>query len=703
MKAYKYTTLGYIVFIVILLMLFYRYTSGSFAQQLHHIELIIDIINVILLTMISKSLWLEHKNFAAISVWGLLLLLIDTKQLVIYNINLPHSVLFYMFVRYSWYAITILGLLSLLVKFIYQKREIYLLLTSFLFVTLVIIFFFSPDFIKYLSYPSYSIKLTPHIIIIYLCILLIVSIQDKYILLCLSGICLAEIGDFTITECYLQNNHIGLIYGQFCWAMGKLILSFGLLNIAKYKLYNPSNWFLNSSSVRNKFSFMIFHIAIWSFIIACIILKGISTITDSILLFIPSLSMGYALLAAIFSVSMGKQIEKPFIIMKNNIASVLEDKQLIIHSDSSLLEFQELQAFFVESYEYKTYLQKQLISLATRVAHDIKSPILIMENLISNAQPQTTETIKGQLIKQISKISYISRSMLKENKDFAGRLYGIQSIFTIAHDLVQDKQTEWAEESNVLNFSYNLKHIIWLTNEQAKIKTVLSNILNNAYEASLGATKKINFSIQLDQSNSNINIQIEDFGHGIPSSEITNILNGKSLKLNGNGIGLSSAKRLLESINGQLDISSKLNYGTVINLSFPLAKFTETYPAKLNISTNNIVILDDNITIINKWQNVFLTSQKSYQVQYFLNFNALKDYLLSLNDVNNDTTYLLDYNVFGERLTAIDIINQFKLINVYLVTNYAEDIKLQEEIAMLPIKLIPKVMLENNQDILTFH
>ncbi len=178
------------------------------------------------------------------------------------------------------------------------------------------------------------------------------------------------------------------------------------------------------------------------------------------------------------------------------------------------------------------------------------------------------------------------------------------------------------------------------------------------------------------------------------------ILAGKTLKINGNGIGLSSAQKFMVSINGALSIDSETNNGTTVKLEFPALSVPNQFASEININKQHVVIVDDSSDIINFWQEYFLFNAKHINTKYFLTFSALDSYLLQAP--NEDRTFLLDYSILGEKLTAIDVITKFKLTNVYLITNYAEDIKLQDEIKSLAIKLVPKTMLhimQNNKAI----
>ncbi len=659
--------------------------------KLIYFEFIVDCANILLSLIIFTNIRLKHKSFIILPINIILLFLMDIQYLIVYYINMRNGFILYECVTYSWYLITIAGLLSLLIRFVYGKKESYLLFASFIFMALVIIFFFSPNFIKYLHYPYYSMELSSHIIIFYLCILLIIATQNKYILLAICGLCIAEIGNFAMTECYLQNNHSGLVYGEFCWFIGILVLSIGMLNIIRCKLYNPDIWFFNSTTIRNRFSFLIFTISIWSFIIACIVMKEFSKINDNSLVFIPAIGMFYSMVTAVSSVIISKQMEKPFTLIQAKIRSLFNGDSTSSVQEFNLIEFQKLNNFIVESYEYKTSLEKHIVSMATRIAHDIKSPLQIIENLIKDQDGNNNHTFQEQFLKQINKINYISKSLLTENKKFIDSdLNGIQCLYSIVTDLISDKQIEWNTESSIINFEYRPNKIIWLSNEQSKIKNTISNLLNNAFEASNNLSS---IKVVIDMVDNQITIYIQDYGCGIDKNNLNDVLNGKSLKVNGNGIGLSTALKFMSSIDGSLIIDTEINKGTIVKLEFPNLSFPEQFATEINISTRYIIIVDDNSEIINFWQEYLLFNSKNHDVMYFLNFASLKDFLLTKPNIS-DFTYLLDYNILGEKSTGVDIIKEFMLANAYLITNYAEDIKLQDEISSLSLKLVPKSMLQ---------
>ena len=111
-------------------------------------------------------------------------------------------------------------------------------------------------------------------------------------------------------------------------------------------------------------------------------MKKFSTINDNSLVFIPAIGMFYSMVTATFSVIISKQMDKPFTLIQAKIESLFNGDCTSLIQEFNLIEFQKLNNFIVESYEYKTSLEKHIVSMATRIAHDIKSPLQIIENLI---------------------------------------------------------------------------------------------------------------------------------------------------------------------------------------------------------------------------------------------------------------------------------------------------------------------------------
>jgi len=100
---------------------------------------------------------------------------------------------------------------------------------------------------------------------------------------------------------------------------------------------------------------------------------------------------------------------------------------------------------------------------------------------------------------------------------------------------------------------------------------LFSNLLNNASESLLG---RGNIEVILIADARSMYLLIEDTGCGMSRDVLRLVREGRTLsvgKVNGFGIGLSSARREIEAAGGQLDISSVEGRGTTLKIRLPLA------------------------------------------------------------------------------------------------------------------------------------
>lgn len=104
--------------------------------------------------------------------------------------------------------------------------------------------------------------------------------------------------------------------------------------------------------------------------------------------------------------------------------------------------------------------------------------------------------------------------------------------------------------------------------KESEFNRILSNIINNAIEATEGDSIEIQISNR--KIKNQIVLSIQDRGKGIPSDVIDRLGEegfsfGKTNE--GSGLGLFHAKQYLNSIGGSLSIFSQQNQGTLVQIT----------------------------------------------------------------------------------------------------------------------------------------
>lgn len=112
-----------------------------------------------------------------------------------------------------------------------------------------------------------------------------------------------------------------------------------------------------------------------------------------------------------------------------------------------------------------------------------------------------------------------------------------------------------------------------LNNDRIKIYQILTSIIENA----LKFTEKGSINIKLSSLDDRICFEIEDTGIGIEEEQLKNIfkkfiqIDGtSSRKYGGAGLGLALASKLTKQLNGEIDVKSKLNEGTIFTVKLPV-------------------------------------------------------------------------------------------------------------------------------------
>ena len=130
-----------------------------------------------------------------------------------------------------------------------------------------------------------------------------------------------------------------------------------------------------------------------------------------------------------------------------------------------------------------------------------------------------------------------------------------------------------------------------LYGDEIRIKQILINILGNAVKFTKNGsiTWKIH-SEKVDDEHYRLHISVKDTGIGIKEEDLENIFSvftqvdtRKNKSVEGTGLGLAISKRLVEMMNGSINVNSIYDFGTVFTFDIlvkvtdwtPLGNFTE--------------------------------------------------------------------------------------------------------------------------------
>lgn len=363
------------------------------------------------------------------------------------------------------------------------------------------------------------------------------------------------------------------------------------------------------------------------------------------------------------------------------------------------IEFGQLFEKFFEKIEKNNLIKKEVAigKLAAQVAHDIRSPLATINVVVkeSSELEEQKRIMLRNATRQLNDIANVLLLKYRSKNDFSpienNTATNSEVIAVLLDLIVSEKRLQYKHLPVTIEFSVDANaRGVFAQIVVPDFKRVISNIINNAVEALNG---KGAINIHLSQSDDKVIVEISDNGVGMSQEVIAQVFDGsiKSSKKEGSGIGLVSACQLIKSWGGELTITSEMNVGTTLRLSFMLLDPASWFANKLNFAEGaTVVILDDDQSIHDLWESRFVSFVRQGHVR-LRHFYQADEVIRSDMAQMNDFYFLCDYELIGQEKTGLDVIEQLQLGKfVTLVTSRYEDHDVRRRCAKLGIKILPK-------------
>ncbi len=387
----------------------------------------------------------------------------------------------------------------------------------------------------------------------------------------------------------------------------------------------------------------------------------------------------------------------------------------IIRSFVSLLERFSDQMKRVSKYEQDLQVAQSLSSLASQVAHDIRSPLAAigaMQKELADL-PEDTRLI---LRSAFNRIRDIANNLLDKNREI-GALEAISksnitsaylpsteehkeslSLPSMLDALVSEKRMQFRSSMNI-DIDYEMNEKSWgcfVNVNPVALKRLTSNLINNSVEA---IEVKGTVSIFVTRNEEQVILRIRDDGKGISAEVLPKLgrLGETYGKVGGSGLGLYHARATVESWGGSLEIESAIHQGTTVTITLPLAEVPAWFTPEVELKPGfPVVVLDDDFSIHGIWQGRFESlklMEEKIEVVHFSEPKQLKEWVQGNPECARHGTFLVDFEIIGSSETGLDIIEELKLQKQsLLVTSRFEESKILRLCQKSDIGLIPKSM-----------
>ncbi len=228
---------------------------------------------------------------------------------------------------------------------------------------------------------------------------------------------------------------------------------------------------------------------------------------------------------------------------------------------------------------------REIAARFQQTAHDLKAPLqalalnlaLIREDLESADVDEDVVDRVGILDGEVARLQRMLTSVMSDwklPKASGLRRVDVQRLLREIAALVRPQATSAGVDMNV---SLPPKLLVMASRDE--LKQAIVNIVNNAIEALATAAKSRARHLEISAENEDdcVLIRIADNGPGVAEAIRDRIFSLHfSTKSKGSGIGLFTARMVIERLGGSLELDTEEGKGTTVLLRLPHAPFSET-------------------------------------------------------------------------------------------------------------------------------
>lgn len=256
-------------------------------------------------------------------------------------------------------------------------------------------------------------------------------------------------------------------------------------------------------------------------------------------------------------------------INKNLEARVAErTEELMLEKDRAEMASRAKSEFLANmSHELRTPLNS-IIGFSETLSHEIFGPLGSSKNIEYVDDIQKSGKFLLELINDILDISRIEAGELELDEEIIPVEKTIEKVLF----LVKDR----AESGRIKIVTENKTTDLYALLDRRQFKQILLNLLTNAIKFTDPGGKVF---VRLECNSQGFRVQVEDTGIGISPEYIERVQEAfgqvaESMTRNheGTGLGLSIVKALIANHDGQFNLESKLNKGTVATVTFPVER-----------------------------------------------------------------------------------------------------------------------------------
>jgi signal transduction histidine kinase len=211
------------------------------------------------------------------------------------------------------------------------------------------------------------------------------------------------------------------------------------------------------------------------------------------------------------------------------------------------------------------------------VAHEVKNPLNSMRLWLENLKASLPEgeNMPQQAVRVLDNEIDRLDTVVKRFLDFT-RPPAMHQEETNLKELIEDVLAvgkPQMDRANVKVEAHFVNDVPPVLVDRQLLKQALMNLFLNAVEAMPGGGR---LTVSLERRGEMAGIEIQDTGRGIPPEHTQRVFQlFFTTRPGGSGIGLATAFRTVQFLNGSIDFKSEVGHGTTFRIELPLARQLE--------------------------------------------------------------------------------------------------------------------------------
>ncbi len=283
------------------------------------------------------------------------------------------------------------------------------------------------------------------------------------------------------------------------------------------------------------------------------------------------------ILGTCISAFVGKRILKPMneLIQATRIVAKGDFSVKVTEIDNNIILADLLKSFNIMIDELSSIelFRKNFIN---NFSHEFKTPIVSIRGFAKQlTMDSITDEVRKEyasiIVNEANRLTTMSSNILLLTKFEHQQIINDQNNFDLDEQIrrcIILLESHWNKKN--IEFNLDLEDITYYSNEEM-LSHVWINLISNAIKFS---PENGVVHVKLRKAPENILVEITDHGIGIKSSDIERIFEkfyqcDSSHTGEGNGLGLSLVKRIIELCNGEIYVTSEYKLGTSFKIELP--------------------------------------------------------------------------------------------------------------------------------------